>query len=223
MFGLKPGKIWLAIIIVAIIAVPIALWQFSGLVEDGKQLLKKGLELVTKDTGPRIEIESSMIQTLDVKDMSVLYVCSAYMEDFAVEQQKKGGISSFFGNNDRKLIVIEKQECFYQIQLDSVKYIKNDDDNTVYVEIPEPEYVAFNKYEEVIADDNDFWRNFDHTPVGTRAKGKIRKSFCSEQNLNAAKQNAANSITKILEQMVGDNYKIVVVNSLLVQKREVAI
>jgi len=206
----------LALLIIVLVAIIFSLRSCSGSYGSITEGIEQTLNKWFGNAPDTLQYKAHSIEVLRIDGKSEVFLCSAEMQDFAIERQtqtkKFAGIKT--SSQQRQLMVIERQNCHYILPLDSVQYIKADDEKTIYVKLPPLKYQAATTGEKVIIDNENFWRKFDHTPIAKRARKQIKDKFCTPANLKTAQTNASVIISKLVSELVDHNYKVVVENDI---------
>lgn len=171
---------------VCLIAIIIAVIVFFANRDNGKS------EIVLEDTP--IDIQS-------VIPKGEIMVCSALIEDYAVEKKKERHLA--FIVEEHTCIQILKMKCSFKIDLDKVQYAKEDTSNVVWVKLPPLEYQGSVQDSPFMSDDEEFWK--EELPstdkLKKRVEGQIKKRFDTAENRRKGERYAEDAISEVLTKL----------------------
>lgn len=154
----------------------------------------------SKTDNPEVAIEDTPILIESVKPKGELYVCTSIMEEYVRREKTEKHLGVI--PEKHTLVQIVRQKCSYIIDLDKIKYEQTSND-TVYVHLPELEYVASTQDSPFISDDESYWiKEMPNTNVlKSEAERKIRKSFETSENKKKANLYAEAAVGQLLKQL----------------------
>lgn len=154
----------------------------------------------SKTDNPEVAIEDTPILIESVKPKGELYVCTSIMEEYVRREKTEKHLGVI--PEKHTLVQIVRQKCSYIIDLDKIKYEQTSND-TVYVHLPELEYVASTQDSPFISDDESYWiKEMPNTnALKSEAERKIRKSFETPENKKKANLYAEAAVGQLLKQL----------------------
>lgn len=154
----------------------------------------------SKTDNPEVAIEDTPILIESVKPEGELYVCTSIMEEYVRREKTEKHLGVI--PEKHTLVQIVRQKCSYIIDLDKIKYEQTSSD-TVYVHLPELEYVASTQDSPFISDDESYWiKEMPNTnALKSEAERKIRKSFETSENKKKANLYAEAAVGQLLKQL----------------------
>lgn len=154
----------------------------------------------SKTDNPEVAIEDTPILIESVKPKGELYVCTSIMEEYVRREKTEKHLGVI--PEKHTLVQIVRQKCSYIIDLDKIKYEQTSSD-TVYVHLPELEYVASTQDSPFISDDESYWiKEMPNTnALKSEAERKIRKSFETSENKKKANLYAEAAVGQLLKQL----------------------
>lgn len=154
----------------------------------------------SKTDNPEVAIEDTPILIESVKPEGELYVCTSIMEEYVRREKTEKHLGVI--PEKHTLVQIVRQKCSYIIDLDKIKYEQTSSD-TVYVHLPELEYVASTQDSPFISDDESYWiKEMPNTnALKSEAERKIRKSFETPENKKKANLYAEAAVGQLLKQL----------------------
>lgn len=154
----------------------------------------------SKTDNPEVAIEDTPILIESVKPKGELYVCTSIMEEYVRREKTEKHLGVI--PEKHTLVQIVRQKCSYIIDLDKIKYEQTSSD-TVYVHLPELEYVASTQDSPFISDDESYWiKEMPNTnALKSEAERKIRKSFETPENKKKANLYAEAAVGQLLKQL----------------------
>lgn len=154
----------------------------------------------SKTDNPEVAIEDTPILIESVKPKGELYVCTSIMEEYVRREKTEKHLGVI--PEKHTLVQIVRQKCSYIIDLDKIKYEQTSND-TVYVHLPELEYVASTQDSPFISDDESYWiKEMPNTnALKSEAERKIRKSFETPENKKKANHYAEAAVGQLLKQL----------------------
>lgn len=154
----------------------------------------------SKTDNPEVAIEDTPILIESVKPKGELYVCTSIMEEYVRREKTEKHLGVI--PEKHTLVQIVRQKCSYIIDLDKIKYEQTSND-TVYVHLPELEYIASTQDSPFISDDESYWiKEMPNTnALKSEAERKIRKSFETSENKKKANLYAEAAVGQLLKQL----------------------
>lgn len=170
----------------------------------------------TKEKADAFPMEATRPSIEAVRLRGSVYVCSAMIEDYAVERAIEKNL--FWLDEEHSCVQTLKQKCSYRINLDKVEYRTNDSTKMVRVKLPAIEYVATTQSSSFLSDDSNYWAQRLPNTNGMKRKVEmqIRKRFDTSSNRRAAERYAEDAISEMLEKL---GYEVEFVRA-LERKRE---
>ena len=107
------------------------------------------------------------------------------------------------GSGKHSCVQTITQKCSYVIDLDKVEYEPVDSTRTIYVKLPDVEYVATTQSTTFLSDDGNFWA--DHLPntnaMKRKVEGQIKKRFDTPSNRRKAERYAEDAISEVMRKL----------------------
>lgn len=137
----------------------------------------------------------------EIRPRGEIYVCSALMEDFTTQRAMEENL--FWADEEHSCVQTMTQKCSYKIDLDKVEYLAEDSTKTIYVKLPDVEYVATTQSTAFLSDDGNFWA--DHLPntnaMKRKVEGQIKKRFDTPSNRRKAERYAEDAISEVMRKL----------------------
>lgn len=151
-----------------------------------------------EDEEMQIPVEETIASIEDVRLRGELYVCSAMMEDYALQQATERNL--LWADEVHSCVQTMTQKCSYKIDLDKVEYLADDSAKTVYVKLPAIEYVAMTQSSSFLSDDSNYWS--EHLPntnaLKRKVEAQIKRRFDTSGNRRKAERYAEDAISGML-------------------------
>ena len=151
-----------------------------------------------EDEEMQIPVEETIASIEDVRLRGELYVCSAMMEDYALQQATERNL--LWADEVHSCVQTMTQKCSYKIDLDKVEYLADDSAKTVYVKLPAIEYVAMTQSSSFLSDDSNYWSK--HLPntnaLKRKVEAQIKRRFDTSGNRRKAERYAEDAISGML-------------------------
>ncbi|MBR2631444.1 MAG: DUF4230 domain-containing protein [Bacteroidaceae bacterium] len=145
-----------------------------------------------------IPVEETTASIEDVRLRGELYVCSAMMEDYTLQQATERNL--LWADEVHSCVQTMTQKCSYKIDLDKVEYLADDSAKTVYVKLPAIEYVAMTQSSSFLSDDSNYWSK--HLPntnaLKRKVEAQIKRRFDTSGNRRKAERYAEDAISGML-------------------------
>lgn len=145
-----------------------------------------------------IPVEETIASIEDVRLRGELYVCSAMMEDYTLQQATERNL--LWADEVHSCVQTMTQKCSYKIDLDKVEYLADDSAKTVYVKLPAIEYVAMTQSSSFLSDDSNYWS--EHLPntnaLKRKVEAQIKRRFDTSGNRRKAERYAEDAISGML-------------------------
>ena len=145
-----------------------------------------------------IPVEETIASIEDVRLRGELYVCSAMMEDYTLQQATERNL--LWADEVHSCVQTMTQKCSYKIDLDKVEYLADDSAKTVYVKLPAIEYVAMTQSSSFLSDDSNYWSK--HLPntnaLKRKVEAQIKRRFDTSGNRRKAERYAEDAISGML-------------------------
>ena len=146
----------------------------------------------------QIPVEETIASIEDVRLRGELYVCSAMMEDYTLQQATERNL--LWADEVHSCVQTMTQKCSYKIDLDKVEYLADDSAKTVYVKLPAIEYVAMTQSSSFLSDDSNYWSK--HLPntnaLKRKVEAQIKRRFDTSGNRRKAERYAEDAISGVL-------------------------
>lgn len=154
-----------------------------------------------KGSREEIPMEETMASIEEIRPRGEIYVCSALMEDFTTQRAMEENL--FWADEEHSCVQTMTQKCSYKIDLDKVEYLAEDSTKTIYVKLPDVEYVATTQSTAFLSDDGNFWA--DHLPntnaMKRKVEGQIKKRFDTPSNRRKAERYAEDAISEVMRKL----------------------
>lgn len=151
-----------------------------------------------EDEEMQIPVEETIASIEDVRLRGELYVCSAMMEDYTLQQATERNL--LWADEVHSCVQTMTQKCSYKIDLDKVEYLADDSAKTVYVKLPAIEYVAMTQSSSFLSDDSNYWS--EHLPntnaLKRKVEAQIKRRFDTSGNRRKAERYAEDAISGML-------------------------
>lgn len=151
-----------------------------------------------EDEEMQIPVEETIASIEDVRLRGELYVCSAMMEDYRLQQATERNL--LWADEVHSCVQTMTQKCSYKIDLDKVEYLADDSAKTVYVKLPAIEYVAMTQSSSFLSDDSNYWS--EHLPntnaLKRKVEAQIKRRFDTAGNRRKAERYAEDAISGVL-------------------------
>lgn len=151
-----------------------------------------------EDEEMQIPVEETIASIEDVRLRGELYVCSAMMEDYTLQQATERNL--LWADEVHSCVQTMTQKCSYKIDLDKVEYLADDSAKTVYVKLPAIEYVAMTQSSSFLSDDSNYWSK--HLPntnaLKRKVEAQIKRRFDTSGNRRKAERYAEDAISGVL-------------------------
>ena len=151
-----------------------------------------------EDEEMQIPVEETIASIEDVRLRGELYVCSAMMEDYTLQQATERNL--LWADEVHSCVQTMTQKCSYKIDLDKVEYLADDSAKTVYVKLPAIEYVAMTQSSSFLSDDSNYWSK--HLPntnaLKRKVEAQIKRRFDTSGNRRKAERYAEDAISGML-------------------------
>ena len=130
-----------------------------------------------------------------------IYVCSAMMEDYTIQRATERNL--IMPDEEHSCVQTMTQKCSYVIDLDKVEYEAVDSIKTIYVKLPDVEYVATTQSTSFLSDDGNYWA--EHLPntnaMKRKVEGQIKRRFDTPSNRRKAERFAEDAISEVMRKL----------------------
>lgn len=148
-----------------------------------------------------IPMEETMASIEEIRPRGEIYVCSAMMEDFTLQRATERNF--IMPDEEHSCVQTMTQKCSYKIDLDKVEYETVDSTKTLYVKLPDVEYVATTLSTSFLSDDGNYWA--EHLPntnaMKRKVEGQIKKRFDTPSNKRKAERYAEDAISEVMRKL----------------------
>lgn len=148
-----------------------------------------------------IPMEETMASIEEIRPRGEIYVCSAMMEDFTLQRATERNF--IMPDEEHSCVQTMTQKCSYVIDLDKVEYEAVDSIKTIYVKLPDVEYVATTQSTSFLSDDGNYWA--EHLPntnaMKRKVEGQIKRRFDTPSNRRKAERFAEDAISEVLRKL----------------------
>lgn len=148
-----------------------------------------------------IPMEETMASIEEIRPRGEIYVCSAMMEDFTLQRATEQNF--IMPDEEHSCVQTMTQKCSYVIDLDKVEYEAVDSIKTIYVKLPDVEYVATTQSTSFLSDDGNYWA--EHLPntnaMKRKVEGQIKRRFDTPSNRRKAERFAEDAIREVLRKL----------------------
>ena len=162
-----------------------------------------------------IPMEETMASIEEIRPRGEIYVCSAMMEDYTLQRATERNL--ILPDEEHSCVQTMTQKCSYVIDLDKVEYEAVDSIKTIYVRLPDVEYVATTQSASFLSDDGNYWA--EHLPntntMKRKVEGQIKRRFDTPSNRRKAERFAEDAISEVMRKL---GYETESVRSLEKQK-----
>ena len=154
-----------------------------------------------RGSGTEIPMEETMASIEEIRPRGEIYVCSAMIEDYTMQRATEENL--FWADEEHSCVQTITQKSSYVIDLDKVEYEPVDSTRTIYVKLPDVEYVATTQSTTFLSDDGNFWA--DHLPntnaMKRKVEGQIKKRFDTPSNRRKAERYAEDAISEVMRKL----------------------
>ena len=154
-----------------------------------------------RGSGTEIPMEETMASIEEIRPRGEIYVCSAMIEDYTMQRATEENL--FWADEEHSCVQTITQKCSYVIDLDKVEYEPVDSTRTIYVKLPDVDYVATTQSTTFLSDDGNFWA--DHLPntnaMKRKVEGQIKKRFDTPSNRRKAERYAEDAISEVMRKL----------------------
>lgn len=148
-----------------------------------------------------LPMEETMSSIEAIRMRGELYVCSALMEDYAIQRATERDM--LWVPKEHSCVQTMRQKCSYKIDMDKVEYLPVDSTKTIYVKLPPVTYVASTQSTSFLSDDSNYWA--EHLPntngLKKKVEGQIRARFDTPDNRKKAERYAEEAIREVLKKL----------------------
>ena len=148
-----------------------------------------------------IPMEETMASIEEIRPRGEIYVCSAMMEDYTIQRATERNL--IMPDEEHSCVQTMTQKCSYVIDLDKVEYEAVDSIKTIYVRLPDVEYVATTQSTSFLSDDGNYWA--EHLPntnaMKRKVEGQIKRRFDTPSNRRKAERFAEDAISEVMRKL----------------------